>query len=393
MVNIKVFEVENWMEARDAKAKYNIAETCSSSISLAELQALSVDPSASPISLDTAQTYGAIRGSEKLRTNVARLYPDSNLTFENVLITPGAIQANFLIMYALVGKGDHVICHYPTYQQLYAVPEQMGATVSLWKAKEENDWRLDVSELEQLITPNTKLIVLNNPNNPTGAYIPKSDLEKIVKIAAAKSIYILSDEVYRPLFHSLDKDDPDYPPSILSMGYMHVLATGSMSKAFALAGLRCGWILSPEPEVIENCLKARDYTTISGSVLSDSVAAYALAEGTVDNLLERNSQLARKNVRILDDFIKQNPGKVSWIRPKTGTTAFIRFYGKDGKPVEDDKFCDDLLAKTGVYIVPGKRCFGNNEDFQGYGRIGYVCQTEVLVQGLEQLKGYMEKEL
>jgi aspartate/methionine/tyrosine aminotransferase len=148
------------MEARDAKAKYNIAETCSSSISLAELQALSVDPSKPPISLDTVQTYGIIRGSEGLRTNVSGLYPRSKLTAENVLITPGAIQANFLVIYSLVGSGDHVICHYPTYQQLYSVPEQMGATVSLWKAKEENDWRLDVDELDQLITPHTKLIIL-----------------------------------------------------------------------------------------------------------------------------------------------------------------------------------------------------------------------------------------
>jgi aspartate/methionine/tyrosine aminotransferase len=232
----------------------------------------------------------------------------------------------------------------------------------------------------------------SNPGNPTGAFIPKSELQKIVKIAAAKSIYILSDEVYLPLLHSLEEVDPELPPSILQLGYKHVISIGSMSKAFALPGIRLGWIAAPEPEIIQKCFEARDYTTISCSVLSDKIATYALAEGTVTNLLNRNTQLARKGVQMLDDFVKQFPGKVSWIRPKTGTTAFIRFY-KDGKPVEDDKFCEDVMAKTGVNFVPGKICFGNNEDFQGYIRIGYVCKTEILVKALEELKRYVEREL
>jgi aspartate/methionine/tyrosine aminotransferase len=148
------------METHEEGAKLNIAETCSSSISISELQVLGADPSVPPISFDTVQSYGAIRGSENLRTNVALLYPKTSITPDNILMTPGAIQANFLVLYALVGPGDHVICHYPTYQQLYSVPEHMGATVSLWKAKEENNWRLDVNDLEGLINPKTKLIIL-----------------------------------------------------------------------------------------------------------------------------------------------------------------------------------------------------------------------------------------
>jgi aspartate/methionine/tyrosine aminotransferase len=148
------------MDTHKTGIKLNLADSCSSSISISELQALGADPSIPPISSDTVQSYGAIRGSESLRTNVARLYPNTNIDSDNVLMTPGAIQANFLVMYALLGSGDHVICHYPTYQQLYSVPEHMGATVSLWKAKEENNWRPDVDELEKLINPKTKLIIL-----------------------------------------------------------------------------------------------------------------------------------------------------------------------------------------------------------------------------------------
>jgi aspartate/methionine/tyrosine aminotransferase len=151
------------MDTYETKTTYNIAETCCASISIEDLQDLSVDKSTSPISLATKLTYGTIRGSDQFRSHLSRLYSvkvPNPLPKENILITSGAIQANFLLHYALVGPGDHVICHYPTYQQLYSVPESIGAEVSLWKAKEEDGWKLDVKELESLIRPNTKLIVL-----------------------------------------------------------------------------------------------------------------------------------------------------------------------------------------------------------------------------------------
>lgn len=155
------------MDAYETTAKYNIAETCSASISLDDLKALSNDPK-SPGLLETSTklTYGAIRGTEKLRSNIARLYPDSqsgnaqSLSPENVIVTPGAILANFLVLYTLVNPGDHVICHYPTYQQLYSVPESFGAEVGLWKTKPEDEWVLNVDELRTLVKSNTKLIIL-----------------------------------------------------------------------------------------------------------------------------------------------------------------------------------------------------------------------------------------
>jgi aspartate/methionine/tyrosine aminotransferase len=235
------------------------------------------------------------------------------------------------------------------------------------------------------------MLAHSNPNNPTGGMIPKSDIQRIVDIASARSIYVLSDEVYRPLFHSIDKEDPELPPSLIQTGYKRAIVTGSMSKTFSLAGIRLGWIASLDSESIHKCFQARDYTTISVSLISDSIATYALSAGTVDNLLNRNMKLAQKNVQIMDDFVKQFPGKVSWIRPKAGTCAFVRFF-KDGQPVEDDKFCVDVTNKTGVYFVPGQICFGNNVDFKGFVRIGYVCETDVLVKALELLKGYLESE-
>jgi aspartate/methionine/tyrosine aminotransferase len=151
------------MDTYEIRTRYNIAETCCAPVSIEDLQNLSSEKSVNPISLSTKLTYGAIRGSDEFRSHLSHLYSvktPTPLPKDNILITSGAIQANFLLQYALIGPGDHVICHYPTYQQLYSVPESIGAEVSLWKAAEEDGWKLDIKELESLIRPNTKLIVL-----------------------------------------------------------------------------------------------------------------------------------------------------------------------------------------------------------------------------------------
>ncbi|QVM11886.1 hypothetical protein D8B26_006528 [Coccidioides posadasii str. Silveira] len=164
MVQITPFAVEQWMDKYETWAKYNIAETCSASISIDDLRSFSEDPSRNPLSTSTKLTYGAIRGSEELRSNLAKLYSTGNSTTtvspENILITSGAIQANFLLLYTLVQPGDHVICHYPTYQQLYSVPESLGAEVSLWKTSGDDGWQLDLKELKDLVRPNTKMIIV-----------------------------------------------------------------------------------------------------------------------------------------------------------------------------------------------------------------------------------------
>ena len=155
------------MDRYETKAKYNTAETCCASLSVDDLKEICEDNTANPLSLSTKLTYGQIRGSRQLRETLSNLYSvklPSPLSPENILITAGAIQANFLVLYTLAGPGDHVICHYPTYQALYSVPASLGAEVSLWKAKEKDGWKLDTNELESLIRPNTKLIILKYSN-------------------------------------------------------------------------------------------------------------------------------------------------------------------------------------------------------------------------------------
>ncbi|KAK1500605.1 aminotransferase class I and II [Colletotrichum tamarilloi] len=404
MVRISAFDVEQWMdEYETTPGCLNIAETCAASVSINDLVTLSQDKHApGPVDLSTKLVYGPIRGSARLRQKIAALCSGAGagsdgstpdvLCEDNVLITQGAIGANFLLLYTLVNPGDHVICVYPTYQQLYSVPESLGADVSLWRLKEENGFVPDVSELEALVRPNTKMIIINNPNNPTGIPIPAPVLASLVAFAKARDIVLFSDEVYRPLFHNLfssSSGDADVPPPLTTFGYPKVVVTGSMSKSYALAGIRIGWIASADKSIIQAVASARDYTTISVSQIDDQIASYALSPPVYAPLLRRNVGLAVANKALLEAFIEKHKGVCSWVRPLAGTTAFIRFTHRSGEPVDDVRFCLDVLRETNVFFVPGSKCFGHGRDFKGYVRIGYVCHTEVLVEALEKLEAYM----
>ncbi|KAG9249076.1 aminotransferas-like protein [Calycina marina] len=392
-MKIRPFDVEQWMNKYEVTpGVLNIAETCAASISIDDLVNLCEDPNVPPpIKTSTKLTYGAIRGSDALRGRLASLYSAraaSPLTKDNILITPGAIAANYMALYALVGSGDHVICVHPTYQQLYAVPETLGAEVSLWKLKKERKYIPDVDELEALVKENTKVIIINNPNNPTGATIPRSVLIALTDFARPRNIIIFSDEVYRPLFHGISPVSDDFPPSLASLSYPRTIISGSMSKAYSLAGIRIGWLASRDPEITEAIASARDYTTISVSQLDDAVASYALSDSVLHSLLKRNIQLAKTNVEMLEEWVREHGWLCSWVKPTGGTTAFILFK-KKGKPVDDIAFCVDVIEKTKVMFLPGSRCFG--EDFEGFVRIGFVCETSVLKTALERLTGYVDE--
>lgn len=226
----------------------------------------------------------------------------------------------------------------------------------------------------------------SNPQNPTGAIIPRETLQQVADLARQSNIILHADEVYRPLFHSASPKEQ--PPSLLSLGYEHTLATGSLSKAYSLAGIRVGWIASRDRALIEKLASARHYTTISVSSLDDAVASYALAPTCVNNLLQRNIKMSQANLAILEKFINAHPEQCDWVKPRAGTTALVRFKNKS-QPVDDVAFCELLLQRTGVMLVPGCACFGNGQDFKGYVRVGFVNETHVLEKGLEALSEFM----
>ena len=230
----------------------------------------------------------------------------------------------------------------------------------------------------------------SNPQNPTGAIIFKQTLERIVQTARKHSITVFSDEVYRPLFHSVSPTDSEYPPSILSMGYDNTIATSSLSKAYALAGLRVGWIASNNPKVIDLCVNVRSYALITASQIDEYLASFVLGP-PVRQLIEGNRILAKENLNIVQSFIDKNNSFCEWTRPEGGPIGFIRFV-RSGRPVDDVVLCTQLLEKRGILLVPGRKCFGDGINFSGYIRLGFGGDTDELIAGMEALQGFLDND-
>lgn len=369
-MKIEPFGVEEWMNAYEENARFNVAETCVESLTVGELLDLSGGrESFLEEFMARKLTYGEIPGSFDLRAHISRLYDMQDEG--NILLAHGAIGANFLALFTLVEPGDRVVAVKPTYQQLYSVPRAFGADVRILGLRPENGFLPDLEELEILAGERCKMIVLNNPNNPTGALMDRPFLEKVVRIAERSGAWILCDEVYRGLEH----DPAETTPSVVDL-YEKSVVTGSLSKVFSLAGLRLGWVAGPG-DFIRECFSRRDYTTISCGMIDEMLATRAFSHR--GRLKERNLPLVRRNAAILDKWVCGEKG-LSYVKPRAGTTAFIRY----DFPIPSEDFCKGLFDFNGAFIVPGKAF-----DFEGWFRVGYSCATETLEEGLSAISDYM----
>jgi aspartate/methionine/tyrosine aminotransferase len=371
LVHIEPFFVEQWMNAHETTATWNIAETCVHSLTLDELLELSGDADGVVRRLrETWLGYGDITGSPRLRAAIAALYGE-RIGADNVLTANGAIGANFLALYALVEPGTTVVSVQPTYQQLYSVPESLGAEVKVVRLREEDGYQPDVEAIRREVDDRTRLIVLNNPNNPTGALIDEPLLREIVDVAREHDAWLFCDEVYRKLEH----EPGTTAPSVADL-YEKGVSSGSMSKSYSLAGLRTGWVAGPA-EVVERCLDVRDYTTISGGVLDDALAAVALER--IDAVLARSLGIVRDNLALVDARIAREP-RLRYVRPRAGTIALVH-YDYDLPSVD---FCQGLFDFNGAFVMPGI-AFGEEHAF----RLGYASAREVLEGGLAALSEYL----
>lgn len=357
MAQIAEFAVEQWMNAYEESCRFNLAETCVRSLSVDELVSLTGDKTAFWDRLGSTQlTYGPIIGSSRLRELVAELY--ERKAPEDVMITHGAIGANALVYSALVERGDHVVTVVPTYQQHYSMPESMGAEVGLVRLRPEDDWLPRLGEIAAAVNPRTKLIALNNPNNPTGALMPREQLEAIVDIAREADAWIVCDEVYR----GVDQDGDGFTASIADL-YEKGVSTGSMSKSYALAGLRLGWIVGPR-DVLGTVAHHRDYTTISVGRIDDALAVVALENR--DEILARSQRITRDNLGVVDEWVDSR-SDISCVRPRSGTTAHIHYDAE----LESYEFCRRLLDEHGVMYTPGDAF-----DIPCTFRIGFANDTD-----------------
>lgn len=369
-MNIKPFAVEEWMNAYETGAKYNIAETCVDSISLDELFELSgTDKDAFLNKLCARRlTYGAIEGSSDLKEGIASLY--RTMAPQEIVPTHGASGGNHHVFYSLINPGDKVISIMPSYQQLYYIPASLGADVKIMHLKKENGYLPDVDELKKLAEGGVKMICLNNPNNPTGALIPEEILQKVIRIARDFDAYLLVDEVYRHLIQS-----DDWQPSIVDM-YEKGISTSSMSKVFSLAGVRLGWIATHDKDALKQMWSHRDYNLISCGMIDDAIAALALK--SKEAILKRNKKIIRENLAVLDEWIEKEP-RLSYVKPEAGTTALVYY----DFPVDSYTLCRQMYDACGAFVTPGD-CFDEPCSM----RIGYAADRDTLEKGLKAMSTF-----
>ncbi|MBG9367473.1 aminotransferase [Streptococcus sp. NLN64] len=370
-MDIQAFGVEEWLNVWENEAVYDIAGSSIVSMTLEEILTLGSSGKEELLNQVLVKTmnYGWIEGSPGFKEQVAKLYQKAKPN--QILQTNGATGANYLALYALVKPGDHVISMYPTYQQLVDIPRSFGAEVSLWRIQEANQWLPSLEELRNIIRPDTKLICINNANNPTGAVMDRNYLEELVEIAREVGAYILSDEVYQPL-----EDGIDVPP-IFDL-YEKGISTNSVSKTYSVPGVRVGWIIAND-ELSDLFRKYRDYTMICAGVFDDFIATHVLKHKK--EILERNRQIVDHNLKLVKDWVAQEP-RVSWVPPRHVSTSFIKLDVSE----ETERFCIRLLKETGVLLVPGNRF-----DMPGYARLGYCTRTEILEKGLEALSEFLRQ--
>lgn len=316
-------------------------------------------------------TYSHIFGSPEFTKGISELYKDINP--EDITPTHGAVGANNLTLMTLISREDNMVSVLPTYQQHYSIPESIGADVRILKLKSDNNYLPDIEELRSMVDENTKLITINNPNNPTGSWIPVEMMKEIVEIAKSVNAYVLSDEVYRGI-----SEDGSYMPSIVDL-YDKGISVGSMSKCFSLAGLRLGWVATKDKALTALMHERRDYDTISCGVLDDMIASLALQNK--EKIFDRNRSILLKNREILDKWVEETEG-VEYVKPVAGTTALIE-YDID-MPSYD--LCKKLIKEKGVLFTPGAAF-----EMEGAVRIGYAFDSELLREGLDKFAEFLNE--
>lgn len=369
-MKIKEFGVEIWMNEYEDACELNLAETCVDSLTIGGLLDL-CDKRETVLEdlLPMRMTYGAIKGSDRLRDNICELYTAQHR--ENIIVTHGTISANSLIYETLVSPGSRVISVLPTYQQHYSIPESAGADLQILRLHEKNAFLPDLGDLRDLATGETSLITINNPNNPTGSLMDESFLMEVAEIARACNAYVLCDEVYR----GMDQHGDGFTTSMADL-YEKGISTAGLSKTYSLAGLRLGWIAGPE-NLIDAVSVHRDYNTISVGMINDYFACLALENR--EQILQRNQGISRTNLGILDDWVRRE-SLISYVKPRSGTTALLKI----NLDISSHDFCVQLLDTTGVLLTPG-----STFEMEGWVRVGYANATDILQTGLSRVSRFL----
>lgn len=371
-MQVQPFELERWQSIWENKVELNISESGVQPLTTAELVG---DDAALQRVLSVPLGYPQTNGSEELRSRIADFYPGARA--ENVLVTCGTSEANYVSTWALIEPGDEVVFMQPNYMQIQGFARALGATVKPLWLRESLKWGFDTGELPRLVTSKTRLIAVCNPNNPTGATLRAEERDAIVRAASKVGAWILADEVYR----GAEFDGPITPSFWGS--YERALCMGGFSKAFGMPGLRTGWVVGPA-DMVERLWGYHDYTSIGPTMLTDRLAALALVPARRERILNRTRQILNRNYPLVRAWLTAHGAAFSHIPPRAGAIAWAALRSGENSA----EMADRLRAEKGVLIVPGEQ-FG----IESHLRIGFGGDSGHLQKALARVAEWLEERL
>lgn len=361
---IEDFALERYFARWEFAVRHQLSASDLEPLAMAELLALA-DPGTRARWDALTLGYTESAGLPDLRSEIARGY--STLDARNVLVVAGAEEGILLAMLASLSPGDHAVVVSPAYQSLYAVPQTTGASVTMVPLQHEAGWLLDVGDIERAITRDTTIIAINFPHNPTGSHIDENTMRRIVTLAADAGAMLFSDEVYRGLEY-LPGDTLSAAADLSETA----VSLGVMSKSYALAGLRIGWLATRNQAWLDRVARLKDYTTICNSAPSEILALIALRAR--EHILERSRSIVLANLEHARSFFAAREDAVDWVPPRAGSVAFPRFTGRDASEVSLR-----LAEHEGVLLLPGAVFGADAAHFRlGLGRKDFPVALERL---------------
>jgi aspartate/methionine/tyrosine aminotransferase len=370
-MRVNPFELERWQSIWENKVAVNISESGVEPLTTRELLG---DSAAADALLSLRLGYPQTNGTEEVRALIAAQYPAAKA--ENVLLTAGCAEANFLVAWSLLEPADELLMMVPNYLQVWGLGDAFGAQVKPLLLREKLSWAPDLNELDRLITPKTKLIAICNPNNPTGAVLSDLAMKAICNAAAKVGAYILADEVYRGAELS-----GQATPTFWGR-YDRLFCTGGLSKAFGLPGLRTGWIIS-SPQSTEKLWAYHDYASMAPTMLTDRLASMALEPSRREKILSRTRKILNAHYPIVRDWAVKHSSLLTHIPPAAGAIAWFGY----SEPWKSAEMAEDLRVRKRLLIVPG-----NQLGMDGYFRIGYGGEEAPLRKGLDLMDEWFAEQ-
>ncbi len=365
-MKINPFRMERWQSEWENRVEFNLSESGVHPMTPLELFELAgADPRQL---LGQRLVYNQSNGTEGLRESIAALYPGAGV--EQVLVTNGGSEANYVTVWSLLDPADVVVMEAPNYMQMWGQAEAFGREVRAFRLQEERGWAPDLDELQERVDDTVKLIILTHPNNPTGAILSEGEIDRIVAIAERAGAWIIADEIYAGA-----ELEGQRSPTFWGR-YDRVLITSGLSKAYGLPGLRIGWVIGPA-DFIAQLWSYKDYTTISPSPLSDLCARIALQPNTRQQIRERTRGILQENSRPLIDWLGARPDIFRFQAPRAGAICYTRYQLDIGS----SELARRLKDEQSVLIVPG-----DHFNMDGYIRIGYGLPRAELTEALERIE-------